>query len=171
MLFLEVNVLLAIGLLALLVIFLVARTMNDRGLFAWLKRFEPSPDRGHWGRVDRELDTIPGLAGLDPRERRLLYMEVSRSLDGWNSRSMWFYGMLMASTVVLAPVTTRLGDAAVALTAENPVLGKLPPFLVAGACGGLVYMIPVLLLFSRRHSEIVRRIRHQTSQTGPAAVS
>ena len=57
----ELSALLAIGLLAILVIWVIARNMDDFRMPAFLR---PSPDRGLWWFSDRRLARMPELARM-----------------------------------------------------------------------------------------------------------
>src|SRR5262245_4857790 len=128
-LLINISVLLAIGLLALLVIVLVARGLGDSRMLSWLKAFQLSPVLRYWKRLDRELAAIPELSRLDPRERREIYLRVSKSFDRWRFGGACLLGLLAGmGSGFIQSLAQRAGEPLLAAAAGHPPLDRIPPY-------------------------------------------
>jgi len=167
----EMLILLAIGLIALLLIGLVARNLDHAGespFFAWLGRFFVwSPDRGNWWFIDRRLASIPELTPLDRRERRQLYIDAGRS---WTSDHQWLYwgsAILFGACIVIAqPLVERLCDWLLVLLRPWPVVGQIPAGLFKFSSASVIYFLMFVAAFSFVERGVTGRLLEMAHRPG-----
>ncbi|MDZ4806382.1 MAG: hypothetical protein SGI90_16130 [Candidatus Eisenbacteria bacterium] len=159
----EITILLAIGLIALLVIWLVARNLEDErssAHFRWIRNFfQSSPDRGNWWWMDRRLARIPELASLDRRERRRVYLEAWQS---WkiDHQGLYWGGALGAGACIgiAQPLVERLCDWLMVRSNQWLIVGQIPTGLFEFSCASVIYMFMYMVIFSFTERGVIGRL-------------